>query len=381
MDKLIADGSLKTFICFLPILLIHMRTILSFQFSGFPILFILFMSCSNIPEGALEKTYEKWDVIEKVENIREFPTEVILSAQTRPYLVGNFLVIVDFKSVHNGVHIYNKNTFEYLTSVGILGKGPGEITQYYDVFPVKGTQTFWMYDHGKLIVYEFDIEEILKTKSKGGQFLPKNIYDFDTKAFVVNPDRILSPDRVIGAGFYPTSNSTYRLRPGKYNFISGEYQTWGYVHPESKNDNSRFWFTISDKHERYVIAYTTMDLMTICDLEGNLLYNIYGPNWDDSPTERRRNRYFHLVRIAGNYIFTPYLGNRGIVLDQYKRQRAVGSTQMIIFDIDGNYIKNMDLGEEIAWFAIDEVNNRVIVNFIYSDPSLCYFDLNFDLYD
>lgn len=52
----------------------------------------------------------------------------------------------------------------------------------------------------------------------------------------------------------------------------------------SRFEKVRFIYAASAEHQLYVQCYTQYDLMTICDFNGNLKCNIYGPKWVNENT-------------------------------------------------------------------------------------------------
>ena len=343
----------------------------------FSIIPILLSGCSKVSDGALEKVQNKRDLVESVAPIIPIETDVILSGLIDFFIVDNIFIVVDIKSLDKGIHLFDKEDYKHLCSVGTIGKGPGEISYYGKPMPVYDSRKFWMFDHGKLVVYEFDLDNNICEV----HYLPKPRYEFSRTGFLSGVDKILDEEIVIGRGIIPTSAGTYKETIARYNFVTGEFDPFGYTHPDSQNDFARSQFAISKENKIYVRTFSTMDLMTICDLDGNLKYNIYGPLWGDSSRERIKKRYFRGVKIAGNYILASYLGGQYIEFDQHKRQIGVGANQLIVFDTEGTYIKTLDLGEEIDSFVVDEQNNRIIVSFTERTPSLGYFDLTFDLHE
>ena len=84
--------------------------------------------------------------------------------------------------------------------------------------------------------------------------------------------------------------------------------------------------------------------MTVCDLNGNLKYNVYGPGWEDP--EEDDNGYFHSVVIHNNKIFASYHGNSRIIVEG-NIQRGSYPQRIIVFGLDGSYKKTIDTGAEI----------------------------------
>jgi len=151
---------------------------------------------------------------------------------------------------------------------------------------------------------------------------------------------------------------------------------FGYEHPDVKGKKSNSYFVLSKKHSIYASSYTACDLMTICDLNGNLKFNILGPDWGKSKGDEKE--YFSPagVEIVNNFIIAAYLDDAGLVMD--KNQRPTGNlpTKLLVFDINGNYIQTIETGHKIIRFCIDKKNNRVIAYFNDRLNPLGYFNLN-----
>ena len=124
----------------------------------------------------------------------------------------------------------------------------------------------------------------------------------------------------------------------------------------------------------YVNCYGRIDLMTICDLEGNLKFNIYGPGWFDS--NRDKNSYFFDVDLLGKNIIASYIGGKGLVVKGDIIKGAAPS-KFLVFDMKGNYLKTIETGFEFSRFCVDEENLRIIAYFTERDEPLGYFDISF----
>jgi len=124
-----------------------------------------------------------------------------------------------------------------------------------------------------------------------------------------------------------------------------------------------------------VNCYYECDLVTICDLAGNLKYNIYGP-------ERLENKdfkksYFFAVDVVYKYIFAAYIGERGIIYEGGD-PRGNSPSKFLIYDLEGNYMKTIETGNKFSSFCLDEENNRIILYFNNRTEALGYFHFNFD---
>ena len=65
---------------------------------------------------------------------------------------------------------------------------------------------------------------------------------------------------------------------------SGQFARMKYQHPDITK--KRISFAVSIENDIYVECYTFHDLMSICNLNGDLICNIYGPSWDSKESNR-----------------------------------------------------------------------------------------------
>ena len=68
------------------------------------------------------------NVCEKVKEIKISEDKVLIGSSVNLYLIDNYLIIQDYRSYDKLIHLFDKNQFTYLTSIGIRGQGPNEIT-------------------------------------------------------------------------------------------------------------------------------------------------------------------------------------------------------------------------------------------------------------
>ena len=88
-------------------------------------------------------------------------------------------------------------------------------------------------------------------------------------------------------------------------------------------------FCCFEKAEYNVECYTRHDLLIICSLDGELLCNIYGPDWDGGNGNKLQS--FGTVMIGNDTIFVSYCG------EDYARDSF--QTKILVFDLEGNYLK------------------------------------------
>lgn len=328
------------------------------------ILLLSIFSCQNINDIATEKENENFD---KKLNVNKSIIDIKTDILTKPsllYLINDYLIVFDVYSVDRGIHIYNKNTFKYLTSTGKIGKGPGEINSYGYITIDKTDKAFWLADFAKLLLWKFPIDSVLKND----QFLPTTNIPLDQE-FVLAGGEFINDSIILSMALCERSRQM-----AKFDIKNNVIQKYGYVHPEVNSKRIKCHLAISKKHNMYAKGNKNYDLMTICDLDGTLKYNIYGPKW--SKKIDKENSFFGRLLFYENHIFVSYLGTKKGYINEYGRSKINSPSSILIFDINGNYIKRIDTDNQFRSFCIDKENERVIVYFEDRDNPLGYFDLN-----
>jgi len=229
-------------------------------------------------------------------------------------------------------------------------------------------RVFLQLDVGKKVLHKFSLDSVLSDE----MYLPgASVKLVDTLLLVWYG--FLNDSIALGKAIEPFSGSPFvTMAMTKFNINTGEITRFGYENPGVKGRYTNSYFDMSVKDEIYVNSYPFKDLMTICDLDGNLKCNVYGPGWDDP--EKDDNSYFFDAVIHNNRIFASYLGSSRIIV-QGNIQRGAYPRSIIVFGLDGSYKKTIDTGAEICSFCIDEKHNRIIAYFNDREEPLGYFDI------
>lgn len=324
------------------------------------LLLVTVFSCTNKEKNSEKFQNRRNKIVNVRDKVKEIEVEdVILSGKTRPYIINDYLIISDFKAANKIIHLFDKKDFKYLTSTGYVGQGPDEITIMGCIGLDEKNRKFYVTDHGKNQVFSYALDSVLinpfytpevKLKLDPKQFMDKYQYFNET----------LSIGRIIE----PTGNQGFKQKTAKWNMKTGEIVLMKYEH--SAINKKRINVAANEKEGLYVECYTYKDLITICDFNGNLLYNIYGPSWDDSETNK--TQYFGEVAFCGNKIITSYSGKD--TFDKYNQ-----ATEFIVLDLNGDYIKTLNIGYNIESFCYDSENNRIIMS-LNDDLQFGYLDLD-----
>ena len=116
------------------------------------------------------------------------------------------------------------------------------------------------------------------------------------------------------------------------------------------------------------MSYDHHDLLATYDLQGNLKHYIYGPNWDNT-TSNAMIYYYGSICICNNHIIVGYSGERN------PDAGNIHVSKLLVYDLDGNYIKTLNVGYNIIIFCYDSEYNRIIM-VLDDEIQFAYLDLD-----
>jgi len=286
------------------------------------------------------------------------------------YILEEVLIVLEMDPEGDkGIHLFDKNTFRYLTSTGILGQGPGEIIRFGRIGVNPSNRTFWVPDHGKQEVFVFHLDSVLRNEN----YLPRNGFPLDDEIFMARFD-LINDSIVLGKAVQVLSSNSYDMTTAKLNLNTKKVKPYGYEHPDVMGKKANSQFKSSVPNDFYVNAYYYYDLITICALDGSLVQNVFGPDGLDN--KKLKNTYYTGVDILGNKIWASYLGDVGLVKDDFGQTKGALPTKWLVFNQNGEYIQSFRSGFHIRDFCTDEENNRIIAFFDDREPGLAYIDLD-----
>jgi len=327
------------------------------------------VSCQSREDGKSDKYQDDRDNVINVDNrITDIKTDAIFRSPML-YVIDNYLVVQEIKpTTEKGIHFYDKNTFQYITSTGTLGHGPGEIVRSGWIGIDKQNRILWVPDHGRKVLLKFPMDSILANN----MFKPSESLNLSNELFIERFD-FLNDSIALGKAVHVIGNNSFDMTMAKLNITNNKTVPYGYNHPDATEKRSNSQFALSKQHKFYVNCYYYSDLMTICDLEGNLKYNIYGPDRLENPNNTKA--YFIQVHTMGDKIIASYIGDNSVITNEFKRRQGDYPSKFLVFDSNGDYLKTIDTGNKFAYFCVDEANKRVITYFVGRENPLGYFDI------
>lgn len=282
------------------------------------------------------------------DKVREIQIEdVLVGSIARLYMLDNYLIIMDPRSDDMSVHFFNKMNYEYETSSIQRGQGPGEITNMGYIGVNKNKKELYISDHGKLKIFNYPLDSIIDNAFYKPE-VKKEINNIQFPSDYVFINDTLSFARIIE----PTGNAGHNEFLARWNMQTGDVFKMRYTHPDV--EKSRITLAVSMDNKTLVECYHNLDLMTIMDIDGNLKYNVYGENWNN----RDANRLDHFgdTFFRGDKIIASYSGGDMRTEDRFPNK-------LFVFDINGDYIKTLDIGYRISDLCYDEENDRIIFSF------------------
>ena len=324
-----------------------MRTLLYLSF------FIICLSCTQ--NSTTEKHISSMDnIVDVKHNVKEISTgEIMINRYPRIYLMDNYLIIQDYKAYDNLIYIFDKNTFKFLASTGQKGEGPSEIANMGDIGIDEVRRKFYVTDNGKQKIFSFDLDSVLADPT----YIPYVKMNIDIERFP-SDYQYINDTLCIGRIIQPIGTNDFKPSIGKWNMVTGDIQIMKYEHPEI--EKKRIVCDASMEHNIYVEAYNYHDLITICDLDGNLKYNLYGPRWDNRKTNKIE--YYRSIVFCGDKIFACYSGQDNFLKDKSGNLLPTPCTQIRVFDLNANYLYTLDIGYNIINLRYDKGNERIIMS-------------------
>lgn len=178
------------------------------------LLLILFLiSCNRFNESRTERIQKNRDkVIDVADRIITISPEIYFG-DSELYVIDSFLIINEISPLaEKGIHLLDKNNFKYVTSAGIIGNGPGEITNSGTFGIDKKNQIIWVPDRGKKILYKFPLDSILNNTD----YLPSIKINMNNELFLARM-AFINDSIALGKAVQWTSANTYEMCMAKLN--------------------------------------------------------------------------------------------------------------------------------------------------------------------
>lgn len=315
--------------------------------------FVICLSCSD--HSSTEK-YQKVrnNIINVHDYVKEIEIEdVLIGSSAHLFLLSDYMIISDIRSSDKLIHVFDKNNFNYVTSIGNRGEGPDEITNMGFIGIDEAKRVLYVSDHGKQKIFCYNVDSVIMDSL----YIPWVKMRMNAKQFP-SEYQFINDSLCIGRVIEPIGNSNFKPSVAKWNMETGEIEFMKYEHPGI--EKKRIVCTASKENELYAEFYSNYDLITICNFDGELICNIYGPGWGDRKTTR--TDYFSDGVFCDDKIFALYSGGDSFIQDKSGKIKSALPTKFLVFNLNGDYLKTLETGYRISSFCYDKKNNRLILN-------------------
>ena len=338
-----------------------MRTQMLIKYVIFSILIVVFWGCSN-NSGIDKHIHHSGNVMDIKGLVKEIVIDTpLIGWLTRPYILDEYFILTDPRAIDNQIYFFDKKNFSYITGIGHPGEGPDEITSLGDLIPDEIHHRLYVTDYGKMKISDYALDSILLNPN----CLPEYTFDMD---------KVTTPIMMSYANDTLSYACCITAEPGKH--FQETLVTWnmktGNVHPlingHPEVERKRIRYAVSLENDLIVVSYDHHDLLSIYDLKGHLKHHIYGPNWDNA-TSNAMIYYYGSIIICNNRIIVGYSG---------EKNKDVGNltvSQLLVYDLDGNYIKTLKVDYNIVLFCYDPEYNRIIM-VLDDELQFAYLDLD-----
>ncbi len=288
-------------------------------------------------------------------------------------ITDSIIIVEDYSGFNDRVfYLLNKNDFQPITKSLKLGKGPGEITRagFFTTDILK--RKLYLNDHGKNVVWEIPLGSMISNP----EYLPSQNLRRNP-LLLLQEYYPLDDSLMLGIAMHPLSPGTFEIKTVKWDVRKNTIIEFGYEHPEAQGIYlSTMSFGVSLKDSCYFKAHYWLDLLTICNLDGTLKFNIYGPDWGKNNKLGSNIYFFGGVKPYHDLVLAAYVGDKATITDENKREKGNSPSKILVFTQEGDYIATIDLGINFTKFAVDEENNRIILSSGATDEPLKYFILD-----
>ncbi|MFI3304048.1 MAG: hypothetical protein SNF68_00015 [Rikenellaceae bacterium] len=300
--------------------------------------------------------------------------EDLLLGQGSVTIVGEYLLIGDYTSKKELLHILDRTSFDHIWSGLRKGRGRGEVQALGKISADEERRCFFAIGRGNAVAYNVDSLmnmrdytpanygsiRISDDSFDGTRSVGSIEYVNDTLSFAL----LISIPK---DGRVSVSNGMLKIKGGSlqttaFNTTKGGVNIVGRSYPDDVEPF--FCGTGSLRHNLIAEGHQSKDLLSLHDLEGNLICNVFGPDWESLDEKIG----FKSIHIIDDQIFATYSGRN---VDEPKMEPEC----ITIFDINGEYLKTLDFGVGIFSYTYDKKRDRLILFVESEENPIVYIDM------
>jgi hypothetical protein len=314
-----------------------------------------------------------------------FPAEFVLEptiieldqhyVHARLHLFDSLIFITNTPGNPYQIHVYDAN-FQYIKSSGLVGAGPGEITNPFFAAVDHNNKSLWFLDMGKQVFFKFHIDSLMNSPVYfPGTFVP------------------IPPEKFAITQYYPLNNNTFsysdfHVSPPMISFMDMNGTLIDSIllnnlpedfhHNQNREFINTFLYQHHPREDKIVLLHRHCDIMVIIDKESKVLATRQGPDMitqiPDATNQHQLSTY-DALQVDDTFIYGLYRGTT--VFDENFQLNYPRSIH--VFRWDGEPAARLILEHPLTDFTLDTKNNRLI-GFSLKSGDLVEYSLH-DFYD
>ncbi len=350
---------------------------------------MFFTSCRNVPKDATSQknasSFEETLATNSPVTLT-LPQKILpidLLHPTDMIAIDTFLVIMQHHE-ENIINVFSTNSYKFLGHFLKKGNGPDEVVLF-------GRASQWFVEDGepKIVIQSFPsyigILNIRKSL-EAGQTVYDRKYTFETETgkhlfmasnsiYLMSPSELMMTKDPVRSGIKENSNAYWEFYDWDHDKVDRKlvYENFtGRIDPFSKASDR----VLKPDHTKMALLYNFVNLISIADLNEGKIKKIYpaGKKFDIEKALDVDSRcaYFNEGEGTDRYIFA--LSSKSIKVNQQENADIPFTSRLDIYDWDGNYIYQTDLGERIRLFSVD--NKQKYMYAVNDNDSIIRYDLS-----
>ncbi|HCC71832.1 MAG TPA: hypothetical protein DEQ09_11885 [Bacteroidales bacterium] len=293
------------------------------------------------------------------------------------HIYDSLLILTNTPKSEKQIHLFNKNTYNYICSNGSTGRGPGEISNPFSTDIEKDNGIIWFMDQGKKRFWKFSIGDIsINQDYKPTEFIPiearQVIIYFshyrDNLFYYVNED-----PSILASFFDIRGNLQEELQ------LNNEIGLYSSKDLFYQNIRTLLYYFINHHpvKQLFVVTYRYSDLIVIVDDKGGIKFSSRELYHDlDVPdlNSDQRIRLVSYVRSNEKFIYRLYNSNA----ENSESLKDISMKEIHIYNWEAKPVAKINLDHEVFSFDIDYENGRIVT--FSKEAGIVYYELPKNLY-
>ena len=302
--------------------------------------------------------FEDFPQVEKLEgtklNIKE------LLAPRRILNLKDYLVVSDNRAEYL-LYVIDKKNNKVVNSLGVLGRGPGEIQHAWRLNSTSSDSSFWVYQTSLNKISKFNVNQSNPFSIDEIDFIKRNKKDnlFHVNEFTFASDTSFMVTMIDGEDKYVEFDSNMN----KLN----KYDKWAHMIEEdfpSPVISGLYQGALrhTNDYQYFVLASINLDVIEILNKETRNVLSLKGPlNYKPKYTasyDTGEPMLAFFPESRGKYMYLDIACGKEQFYALFAKDAGYGGFDIFTFDYDGNLITHYELDKKIKRLTVDEQSHK-----------------------